>query len=158
MIFGVDLFSFMLCDEAIFSTSRCPCALGLRAGVTVASAEASLRVNKTPFSLQNLDSDKEKDLERQARMEASLREREREVQKARFEQSKEIDREREQHKREEAIQNFKALMSDMVRRNEARGSMFTTVTSERLSIGHICHVTSAITRPFHKSSARSNRS
>ncbi|XP_048850682.1 transcription elongation regulator 1 isoform X2 [Brienomyrus brachyistius] len=71
---------------------------------------------------KNLDSDKEKDLERQARIEASLREREREVQKARFEQSKEIDREREQHKREEAIQNFRALMSDMVRTSDATWS------------------------------------
>lgn len=68
--------------------------------------------------LQNLDSEKEKELERQARIEASLREREREVQKARSEQTKEIDREREQHKREEAIQNFKALLSDMVRHRE----------------------------------------
>lgn len=63
-----------------------------------------------------MDIDKERELERQARIEASLREREREVQKARSEQTKEIDREREQHKREEAIQHFKALMSDMVRR------------------------------------------
>lgn len=63
---------------------------------------------------QNMDSDKEKELERAARIEASLREREREVQKARSEQTKEIDREREQHKREEAIQHFRALMSDMV--------------------------------------------
>lgn len=62
-----------------------------------------------------MDIEKERELERQARIEASLREREREVQKARSEQTKEIDREREQHKREEAIQNFKALMSDMVR-------------------------------------------
>lgn len=64
--------------------------------------------------LQSVDAEKEKELERQARIEASLREREREVQKARSEQTKEIDREREQHKREEAIQSFKALMSDMV--------------------------------------------
>ncbi|KAL2094570.1 hypothetical protein ACEWY4_009289 [Coilia grayii] len=64
---------------------------------------------------KNMDAEKEKELERQARVEASLREREREVQKARSEQTKEIDREREQHKREEAIQHFKALMSDMVR-------------------------------------------
>lgn len=61
-----------------------------------------------------MDAEKEKELERQARIEASLREREREVQRARSEQTKEIDREREQHKREEAIQSFKALMSDMV--------------------------------------------
>ncbi|KAJ8254697.1 hypothetical protein GJAV_G00196170 [Gymnothorax javanicus] len=64
---------------------------------------------------KKMDSEKEKELERQARIEASLREREREVQKARSEQTKEIDREREQHKREEAIQHFRALMSDMVR-------------------------------------------
>uniref|UniRef100_A0A8C9V5R3 Transcription elongation regulator 1 n=1 Tax=Scleropages formosus TaxID=113540 RepID=A0A8C9V5R3_SCLFO len=71
---------------------------------------------------KNLDSDKEKELERQARIEASLREREREVQKARSEQTKEIDREREQHKREEAIQHFRALMSDMVRSSDASWS------------------------------------
>ncbi len=64
--------------------------------------------------LQNPNSEKEKELEKQARIEASLRERERMVQRFRSEQTKEIDREREQHKREEAVQNFKALMSDMV--------------------------------------------
>ncbi|XP_061412371.1 transcription elongation regulator 1-like isoform X2 [Lethenteron reissneri] len=64
------------------------------------------------------DSERERELERQARTEASLREREREVQKARSEQTREIDREREQHKREEAIQHFKALLSDMVRSSE----------------------------------------
>ncbi|KAJ8408849.1 hypothetical protein AAFF_G00246670 [Aldrovandia affinis] len=71
---------------------------------------------------KNLDSEKEKELERQARIEASLREREREVQKARSEQTKEIDREREQHKREEAIQHFRALMSDMVKSSDASWS------------------------------------
>ncbi|CAB1316806.1 unnamed protein product, partial [Coregonus sp. 'balchen'] len=71
---------------------------------------------------KNMDSDKEKELERAARIEASLREREREVQKARSEQTKEIDREREQHKREEAIQHFRALMSDMVRSSDASWS------------------------------------
>ncbi|XP_041079250.1 transcription elongation regulator 1-like isoform X1 [Polyodon spathula] len=71
---------------------------------------------------KNFDSDKEKELERQARIEASLREREREVQKARSEQTKEIDREREQHKREEAMQHFKALLSDMVRSSDVSWS------------------------------------
>ncbi|XP_072517905.1 transcription elongation regulator 1 [Salminus brasiliensis] len=71
---------------------------------------------------KNIDAEKEKELERQARIEASLREREREVQRARSEQTKEIDREREQHKREEAIQHFKALMSDMVRSTDASWS------------------------------------
>ncbi|XP_051533405.1 transcription elongation regulator 1-like isoform X2 [Myxocyprinus asiaticus] len=71
---------------------------------------------------KSVDSEKEKELERQARIEASLREREREVQRARSEQTKEIDREREQHKREEAIQHFRALMSDMVRSTDASWS------------------------------------
>uniref|UniRef100_A0A673M3R6 Transcription elongation regulator 1 n=1 Tax=Sinocyclocheilus rhinocerous TaxID=307959 RepID=A0A673M3R6_9TELE len=71
---------------------------------------------------KNMDAEKEKELERQARIEASLREREREVQRARSEQTKEIDREREQHKREEAVQHFKALMSDMVRSTDASWS------------------------------------
>lgn len=71
---------------------------------------------------KSVDLDKEREQERQARIEVSLREREREVQKARSEQTKEIDREREQHKREEAIQHFKALMSDMVRSSDAAWS------------------------------------
>uniref|UniRef100_A0A8C1IV10 Transcription elongation regulator 1a (CA150) n=1 Tax=Cyprinus carpio TaxID=7962 RepID=A0A8C1IV10_CYPCA len=70
----------------------------------------------------NPNSEKEKELEKQARIEASLRERERMVQRFRSEQSKEIDREREQHKREEAVQNFKALMSDMVKSSDANWS------------------------------------
>ncbi|XP_062867292.1 transcription elongation regulator 1 isoform X2 [Trichomycterus rosablanca] len=71
---------------------------------------------------KSMDAEKERELERQARIEASLREREREVQKARSEQTKEIDREREQHKREEAIQHFKALMSDMVKSTDVSWS------------------------------------
>ncbi|XP_053504440.1 transcription elongation regulator 1 isoform X1 [Ictalurus furcatus] len=71
---------------------------------------------------KSVDAEKEKEMERQARIEASLREREREVQKARSEQTKEIDREREQHKREEAIQSFKALMSDMVKSTDVSWS------------------------------------
>uniref|UniRef100_A0AAR2L013 Transcription elongation regulator 1 n=1 Tax=Pygocentrus nattereri TaxID=42514 RepID=A0AAR2L013_PYGNA len=71
---------------------------------------------------KSLNSEKEKELEKQARIEASLRERERTVQRFRSEQTKEIDREREQHKREEAVQHFKALMSDMVRSSDATWS------------------------------------
>ncbi|XP_067246020.1 transcription elongation regulator 1a isoform X6 [Chanodichthys erythropterus] len=73
---------------------------------------------------KNPNSEKEKELEKQARIEASLRERERMVQRFRSEQTKEIDREREQHKREEAVQHFKALMSDMV--NSSRSVLSTT--------------------------------
>uniref|UniRef100_A0A673JDM8 Transcription elongation regulator 1 n=1 Tax=Sinocyclocheilus rhinocerous TaxID=307959 RepID=A0A673JDM8_9TELE len=71
---------------------------------------------------KNPNSEKEKELEKQARIEASLRERERMVQRFRSEQTKEIDREREQHKREEAVQNFKALLSDMVKSSDANWS------------------------------------
>ncbi|KAM9470403.1 transcription elongation regulator 1a isoform 2-T2 [Clarias gariepinus] len=71
---------------------------------------------------KNSNTEKEKELEKQARIEASLRERERMVQRFRSEQTKEIDREREQHKREEAVQHFKALMSDMVRSSDASWS------------------------------------
>ncbi|XP_051945143.1 transcription elongation regulator 1-like isoform X3 [Xyrauchen texanus] len=71
---------------------------------------------------KNPDSEKEKELEKQARIEASLRERERTVQRFRSEQTKEIDREREQHKREEAVQHFKALVSDMVKLPDATWS------------------------------------
>lgn len=71
---------------------------------------------------KNPSSEQAREEARAARAEASLREREREVQKARSQQSREISREREQHKREEAIQHFKALMSDMVRSSDAAWS------------------------------------
>lgn len=86
---------------------------------------------------QSVDIDKEREMERQARIEASLREREREVQKARSEQTKEIDREREQHKREEAIQHFKALMSDMVRCSAAFLFLRETCCNVRKHMHHI---------------------
>nr|XP_006816425.1 PREDICTED: transcription elongation regulator 1-like [Saccoglossus kowalevskii] len=57
--------------------------------------------------------------ERQKRIEASIREREREVQKTRLEQLKELDRERDQHKKDEATQHFKALLADLVRDSDA---------------------------------------
>ncbi|XP_070540573.1 transcription elongation regulator 1-like [Ptychodera flava] len=57
--------------------------------------------------------------ERQKRIEASIREREREVQKTRSEQLKELDRERDQHKKDEATQHFKALLADLVRDSDA---------------------------------------
>ncbi|XP_030620575.1 transcription elongation regulator 1a isoform X2 [Chanos chanos] len=90
--------------------------------VESSAAREELFKNYVEKLAKNPSSEKEKELERQARIEASLREREREVQKARSEQTKEIDREREQHKREEAIQHFKALMSDMVRSSDATWS------------------------------------
>ncbi|XP_031424585.2 transcription elongation regulator 1-like isoform X3 [Clupea harengus] len=71
---------------------------------------------------KNPSSEQAREQARAARVEASLREREREVQKARSQQSREITREREVHKREEAIQHFRALMSDMVRTPDASWS------------------------------------
>lgn len=82
--------------------------------MNVISSVGNLSWSLILILLQNPNSEKEKELEKQARIEASLRERERMVQRFRSEQTKEIDREREQHKREEAVQHFKALMSDMV--------------------------------------------
>ena len=56
-----------------------------------------------------------KERERQERIENSLREREKEVQRSLSSSLKDRDREREQHKKDEAIQHFKALLADMVR-------------------------------------------
>uniref|UniRef100_A0A8C2HJ42 Transcription elongation regulator 1 n=1 Tax=Cyprinus carpio TaxID=7962 RepID=A0A8C2HJ42_CYPCA len=90
--------------------------------VETSAAREELFKNYVERLAKNPNSEKEKELEKQARIEASLRERERMVQRFRSEQSKEIDREREQHKREEAVQNFKALMSDMVKSSDANWS------------------------------------
>lgn len=47
-------------------------------------------------------------------MEASIREREKVVQKMKEEEMRALDRERGQYKKEEAMQHFKALLSDLV--------------------------------------------
>ena len=54
------------------------------------------------------------DQERQERIQASLKEREREVKMSRTAQEKEWDRERDQLRKSEATQHFKALLVDMV--------------------------------------------
>uniref|UniRef100_A0A672KMB9 Transcription elongation regulator 1 n=1 Tax=Sinocyclocheilus grahami TaxID=75366 RepID=A0A672KMB9_SINGR len=90
--------------------------------VETSAAREELFKNYVDRLAKNPNSEKEKELEKQARVEASLRERERMVQRFRSEQTKEIDREREQHKREEAIQNLKALLSDMVKTPDANWS------------------------------------
>ncbi|KAK9874985.1 hypothetical protein WA026_005800 [Henosepilachna vigintioctopunctata] len=61
------------------------------------------------------DPEKEKDKDKQARVEASLREREKEVQRTLANHMRDRDKEREHHKREEAIQHFNALLADLVR-------------------------------------------
>jgi len=53
-------------------------------------------------------------MDKQERMMASLREREKIVQQSLSVSLRERDREREQHLREEAEQHFSALMADMV--------------------------------------------
>lgn len=56
-----------------------------------------------------------KDRDRQARAEASIKEREREVQRTLAENFRERDKERLHHKRDEAVRHFNALLADLVR-------------------------------------------
>lgn len=58
---------------------------------------------------------KEKEKEKEKRIEESLRKREEEVQKTLSNSLRERDKEREQHKKDESVQHFKALLADMVR-------------------------------------------
>lgn len=53
-----------------------------------------------------------------ARAEASIKEREREVQKTLAENSRERDKERQHHKRDEAVRHFTALLADLVRNSD----------------------------------------
>lgn len=65
------------------------------------------------------DDERAKELkDKQARAEASLREREKEVQRTLATHMRDRDKEREQHKRDEAIQHFNALLSDLVRNSD----------------------------------------
>ena len=59
--------------------------------------------------------------EREERIQASLKEREREVKMSRSAQEKEWGRERDQLRKTEAVQHFKALLVDMVSRGGGRG-------------------------------------
>ncbi|GBM20053.1 Transcription elongation regulator 1 [Araneus ventricosus] len=69
---------------------------------------------------RGLSKDKEddcviKDREKQERQEASIREREKEVQQSLATHLRQRDKERELHKHDEAVQHFKALLTDLVR-------------------------------------------
>ena len=55
-----------------------------------------------------------KQREKEKRIEESLRKREEEVHKSLSSSLRERDKEREQHKKDEAVQHFKALLADMV--------------------------------------------
>ncbi|KAL1115966.1 hypothetical protein AAG570_005461 [Ranatra chinensis] len=68
-----------------------------------------------------MDDEKEKEAkeaEKQARVEASLREREKEVQRTLAVHLRDRDTEREHHKHDEAVQHFSALLADLVRNCE----------------------------------------
>lgn len=56
--------------------------------------------------------------ERQARAEASIKEREKEVQRTLAENFRERDKERQHHKRDEAVRHFTALLADLVRNSD----------------------------------------
>ena len=71
------------------------------------------KVSSCPF--QESDEEERREKEKQERIQASLREREKEVQRTLSTSLRERDKGREQHKKEEAIQHFKALLADMVR-------------------------------------------
>lgn len=58
--------------------------------------------------------DEKREKEKQERIEASIRKREEEVQKSLSSSLRERDKEREQHKKDEAIEVFKALLADLV--------------------------------------------
>ncbi|XP_035215104.1 transcription elongation regulator 1-like [Stegodyphus dumicola] len=61
------------------------------------------------------EDDASREREKQERVEASIREREKEVQRTLSTHLRERDKERELHKHDEAVQHFKALLTDLVR-------------------------------------------
>lgn len=58
--------------------------------------------------------EKDREAEKAARVEASLREREKEVQRTLAVHLRDRDNEREQHKHDEAVHHFNALLADLV--------------------------------------------
>lgn len=69
--------------------------------------------------LSHVEDDSVKEREKQERIEASIREREKEVQRTLSTHLRERDKERELHKHDEAVQHFKALLTDLVRSPDA---------------------------------------
>lgn len=59
-----------------------------------------------------------KDRDREARAQASIKEREKEVQRTLAENLREREKERTQHKKEEAVRHFTALLADLVRNSD----------------------------------------
>ena len=71
-------------------------------------------VIRCSFIMQESDEEDRREREKKERIEKSLRNREEEVLKTLSTSLRERDKEREQHKRDEAIQHFKALLADLV--------------------------------------------
>jgi len=65
--------------------------------------------------VQESDEGERKAREKQARVEASMKEREKEVKESLESSLRERDKERDQHKKDEAVQTFKALLVDLVK-------------------------------------------
>jgi len=65
-------------------------------------------------AVQEADENERKAREKQARVEASMKEREKEVKESLENSLRERDKERDQHKKDEAMQSFKALLVDLV--------------------------------------------
>lgn len=65
---------------------------------------------------QEADEIEKKAREKQARVDASIKEREKEVKESLETSMRERDKERDQHKKDEAVQIFKALLADLVRK------------------------------------------
>ena len=63
---------------------------------------------------QDSDDGERKDREKQERIEASLKKREEEVHRSLSTSLRERDKERELHKKDEAVQHFNALLADLV--------------------------------------------
>ena len=73
--------------------------------------------------------------EREERIQASLKEREREVQMSRSAQEKEWGRERDQLRRSEALQQFKAMLADTVRHTHTMHCIMCTIAgSEKIYV------------------------
>ncbi|CAH4034314.1 unnamed protein product [Pieris brassicae] len=68
-----------------------------------------------PVEEEKKEDDEAKEREREARAQASIKEREKQVQKALATSLRDRDKEREYHKRDEAMQHFNALLADLVR-------------------------------------------
>ena len=65
-------------------------------------------------NIQDSDDEERKERQKRERIEASIKKREEEVQRTLSTSLRERDKEREQHKKDESIQHFKALLADLV--------------------------------------------